>query len=323
MLVSAAKRLVLLVAILAILSFVSFYFFAIESPPLRGHPPLHEYWKWLRGFGTGDSFRSLLTHESLWSTVLPALGHTSVLLATALLLVVALSLVISVAAALRRGSPLDLLLRGLSYLGWAVPAFLLALLVQLAVVVVGGHRGLGPFPIAGWPGWCPASIGLNAGQVTPCPPAGSGLGYALNVLKHVTLPGLTLAAGFVGLHGRYLRSSLLEALDAPYITTARMKGLSEWRVIVRHALPNSLVTFVSALLSDFGVVFGAALAVDWVFQMNGLGTLFLHQFPNGPAPIDTYLIELLLLLTGAFVLVSSLVGELAVARLDPRSWSER
>jgi len=325
MLAAVGRRILLTLCLLAAFSFVTFYFFAETEPPLKGHPPLHEYWVWVHGLVSGRSFESLIfipyrstAGASLWPIVLPPLAHTAVLLASAMVLVVVFSVVIAYAAARMRGSALDVLLRGLAYLGWAIPAYLLGLLVQLVVSVVGGSRGIGPFPLAGWPGSCPASIGLNAGEISPCPPAGSGIALVYHVLTHIALPAATLAAGFVGLHGRFLRSALLEQLDAPYVATARMKGLTERRVILRHASRNALATFVGALFSDFGAIFGTALAVDWVFQLNGIGALLLHEFPQSFGPADIYAIELILLISGGFVLVSSLVGDLAVAGLDPR-----
>jgi peptide/nickel transport system permease protein len=253
------------------------------------------------------------------TTVLDAFGHTAALLATALLLVLFFSVALALAAARKRGSALDVLLRSVSYLAWAVPAFLLALLVQKLLDAVGGAHGLGPFPVAGWPGSCPAGLGINAGTIQPCAAAGTGAHYALNVLRYVTLPAATLAVGFVGLHGRYLRSALLETLDAPFVTTARAKGLSERRVLIGHALRASLATFVSAVLSDFGAVFGAAMAIDWIFELNGLGTVLVNEFPaNSGAPINTYSLQLVLLITGALVIASSFLSELAIGTLDPR-----
>jgi len=330
MLVAAGRRTLLTVVLLAIFSFATFYFFAVTELPLKGHPPLHAYWVWLQGLVNGHSFQSLIdvpfngtAGESLWPVVLPPLAHTAVLLSAAMVIVVVFSVGMAYAAARMRGSALDLLLRGVAYLGWAIPAYLLGLLVQLAASAAGGSNGIGPFPLAGWPGSCPASIGLNAGTLTPCPPAGSGFVLVYHVLTHIALPAATLAAGFIGLHGRFLRSALLEQLAAPYVATARMKGLTERRVILGHALRNALATFVGALFSDFGAVFGAALAVDWIFQLNGIGSLLLREIPQSFAPADIYAIELILLITGGFVLVSSLVGDVAVAGLDPRMRRQR
>jgi ABC-type dipeptide/oligopeptide/nickel transport system permease component len=90
--------------------------------------------------------------------------------------------------------------------------------------------------------------------------------------------------------------------------------------VQRHALRASMSTFVGALLSDFGLIFGAALAVDWVFHLNGVGTVFVREFPiDSFSPTDTYSVQLVLLLSGALVLVSSVLSEIAVIMLDPRT----
>ena len=200
-----------------------------------------------------------------------ALGHTAALLFLTFVLVVVFSVVLALAAASRRGSLLDAVLRGLSYLAWGVPAFLLALLVQKALSSIGSSSGIGPFRLAGWPGSCPAGLGIDAGTFGECPRAGSGLTYVGSVLRYVTLPAATLAVGFVGLHARFLRSALLDTLDAPFVNVARGKGLTQGQLLRRHVLRASLATFTSAFLSDFGAIFGAAMAVDWIFELNGPG----------------------------------------------------
>jgi peptide/nickel transport system permease protein len=167
-------------------------------------------------------------------------------------------------------------------------------------------------------------LGLNAGTFVPCPAAGTGVGYVVNVIRSVTLPALTLAAGFVGLHARYLRTSLSVALDAPYTTTARAKGLPERLVLLRHAMRNSLATFLGAMLADVGAIFGASLAIDWIFQLNGIGSLFIRELginniSGNSIFIDVYAVEALLLVTALILLVSSFLSEFVVFALDPRA----
>ena len=134
--------------------------------------------------------------------------------------------------------------------------------------------------------------------------------YVVGVLRHITVPAVALSLAFIGLHSRYLRSSLLVALSAPYTTTACAKGLPERRVVLQHALRNSLATFTSALLLDFGAIFGAAMAVDWVFRLNGLGTLLVIEINgvgagDGPRYLDAYAVETLLTVAAALVVVSA------------------
>jgi peptide/nickel transport system permease protein len=130
------------------------------------------------------------------------------------------------------------------------------------------------------------------------------------------LPAFALATSFAGLYARFVRSSLLVALAAPFTTTARAKGLPERLVVLRHALRNSLATYVSVLLLEFGSVFGAAMVVDWIFQLNGVGTLFIRTI--GGTSIDPSAVQLIIVVTAAIVLTTSLLADVAVIWLDPR-----
>ncbi|HET7571296.1 MAG TPA: ABC transporter permease, partial [Gaiellaceae bacterium] len=325
------RRVTLGVLVLAALSCASFCFFAWQSPPgstpFGGPAVVHgslvsQWWSWVRGLWHGSSYAVMnaptFTRNFTFAgpTMFDSLGHTVALLAATLLLVVAFAVLVALVSASRQGSALDVLLRGLSYLAWAVPAFLLALLVEVLVNKTVGPRWT--LPLAGWPGQCPAAFGLNRGFLTPCPAAASGLDYVWNVVRYTTLPALTLAVGFVGLHARYLRSALVESLDQQYVTTARAKGLTERRVLLRHALRTSLVTFSGALLADVGAIFGGAMAVDYVFQFNGLGTLFVSAFPVDIGSVNVLVVEPLILMTAVLVIVSSILSDLVVLWLDPR-----
>jgi peptide/nickel transport system permease protein len=118
----------------------------------------------------------------------------------------------------------------------------------------------------------------------------------------------------------------LETLDAPFITTARAKGLRERRVVLLHAMRASLPVFLSAVLADAGAIFGTALAVDWIFSLGGLGTVFISEFPNPQSDsplLNTFPLQMLVVLAGAFVLITSFLAELAVISLDPRMRESR
>jgi peptide/nickel transport system permease protein len=312
------RRIVLAVLVLVAFSFVSFVLFSRLQPPPRPEV-LAQYWTWLKGVFQGKSLSSI---SGGFAPVDVALWHTTVLLAGAFVLVVVFSVGIAMVAALRRGSVVDGLLRGTSFIAWGVPAFLIALILEQLMSTYGSPRGLGPFPIAGWPGQCPVGIGVNHGTLTPCAGGGSGLAYVLHLLTHMFFPCIALALGFVGLHSRYLRTALLETLDAPFIVTARAKGLSESRVVFRHALRASLATFSSVLISDFGAVFGAAVGVDYVFELGGLGSYFIGSFHGETGSFDLYSVEALLLVTASLVLVASIVSEIVVVALDPRVRAE-
>lgn len=302
----AARRAALGVGVLTAVSYTSFVFFqtkfGVGATPFSNSAgeASSRWWHWLEQVARGN-LSSLGGDQSLTWT---AFSHTGVLLAFTGVLVVVFATGLGILGATHAGSAIDVLLRMLSYVAWGVPAFVLALLLWSSTHV------------EGWPGECATFGGIGAHL--GCVPTHPGVGA---VLGHLALPAVALSVSFIGLHARYLRSSLLVALHAPYATTARAKGLPERTVIFRHVLRNSLATFVSALLLDFGTIFGAALAVDYVFRLDGVGMLFLYEisaFSEGGV-IHIPAVTLLLTLTGALVLLASFTAEAAVAWLDPRA----
>jgi peptide/nickel transport system permease protein len=312
-----------LVAMFAALS-LCFYYFASKFFPLRGTSTAHAYWLWVRGIPTGRS----LTHGVIYPHLLPmvgaAFGRTMLLMALTLVLVIAISVPVGVICAARRGSSLEFILRTGTYVAWAVPAFVVAIVLQDGLGRIPGGWGLGWFPPAGWAGNCPGGVGVDQ-HTFQCPAAGHGLTHAGQVIYHLALPALALALGFIGVNARYLRNSLIDTLDAPFITVARGKGLSERAVLLRHALRNAFVTFVPALVSGLGLIFGGALVVDYIFKLGGMGALFLTLLPynvDGIIQIDAYALMLLLLIGAAVMLAASMLGEAVVALLDPRMRSD-
>jgi ABC-type dipeptide/oligopeptide/nickel transport system permease component len=270
------------------------------------------YTAWLSGLAHG-SFGKAYLGWSLWGQYGRAFAHTAILLLLTFLIVGTVSIAIGTISAVRAGSRVDVGLRLFSYAAWGLPAFLFALILQRVCGQAFHAVGVSPLALSHWPGDCP--IPLTGGFYNgTC--AVHGWDVPVQYVRHLTLPAIALATSFIGVHARYLRSSLLFSLNAPYTTTARAKGLSERRVVLRHALRNSLIAFTSALLLDFGSLFGAAMAVDWVFQLNGIGTAFIGAIstPN----IDPNALQFLLVLTAALVLFTSLLSELAVGWLDPR-----
>jgi peptide/nickel transport system permease protein len=330
-----ARRIVLAVAVLAGVSFGSFVMMAtkfssqctsqftpanVVNPPLAGSATQAAslYWDWVKGIPSGRSFGVVCGGDTT-SQVWPAFAHTGALLGATGLIVLVAALALGILAGARAGSFWDTGLRGFSYAAWGVPPFLLAIILQ-SVLRSAGRHGFQWFSIYGWPASCLS----GSGAFYPCGPTGGMAHHTLEIVRALTVPAVALSLAFIGLHSRYLRSSLLVALNAPYTTTARAKGLPERTVVLRHALRNSLATFTSALLLDFGAIFGAALAVDVVFGLNGLGSLLLVEVGgigggDGPRYLNPYAIETLLATAALFVIVASVVAEVAVASLDPRT----
>lgn len=299
----------------------SFFFFASKYLPLKQEPILHAYWTWLRGIPSGRSFSQGLLSNHLFSVVGGAFGRTLLLLLLTLVIAIAVAVPLGCLAAAARGTVLDFLVRIGTYVAWAVPVFVLAILLQNGFGRVPGGWGVGWFPYVGWAGECPNGQGIDPHNFQ-CPAAGHGVTHVAQVIYHLLLPAFVLALGFIGVEARYLRNSIIEALDAPHVTVARGKGLSERAVLIRHGLRNGFVAFVPAVVSDIGVLFGGALAVDYIFQLGGIGSLFINLFQlnaDSVVPVDTYELQLALLFAAGVMITASVVGEVVLAMLDPRT----
>jgi peptide/nickel transport system permease protein len=138
--------------------------------------------------------------------------------------------------------------------------------------------------------------------------------------KGLVIPWFTLAVLYAGLYGRVLRASLVEALQEDYIRTARSKGISESRVLVRHALRTSLITFVTLFGLDFGaLVGGGALLTEVVFGLQGIGKLTYDALQN----LDLPVIMANVMYASFFVVATNALVDVVYVVLDPRVRLER
>jgi peptide/nickel transport system permease protein len=131
----------------------------------------------------------------------------------------------------------------------------------------------------------------------------------------MTLPCVALALGLVGVYARYIRSSMLESLQQQYVVVARAKGVPEWRVLLKHALRNSLIPFTSVLSLEFGAIIGASLAVDAVFSLGGLASAFLSALGQA----DPFQLTALVICVSVVVTMFMLLSDLLAGWLDPRA----
>jgi ABC-type dipeptide/oligopeptide/nickel transport system permease component len=313
------RRLLLGVVVVVCVSLLSWTVFATALSPIwmfygapksvavheivrRAHlhdPLLLRYWYWTKGLFTGQGFgHTAVANAPVGALVWPALTTSLELIAGSLVVVVALSLAVGTIGARRQRSPVGWGLRGFSYAAWSVPPFLLAVLLSQALArLAPGDR-----------------LGLAVGG-PPTPGLGFGLHAVADWFQHMTLPMLVVAAGLVGSYSRYVRTAMLVSLGAPYATVARAKGLRERRVIVRHALRNSLAPFTAVVSLDFGALFGASLAADYVFNLHGLASLFIGQVLQMS---DPFVIQAELVVVAVIVVVVAIAGDLVGAWLDPR-----
>lgn len=329
------RRLLLAASIVAAVSFGAFVAFGLSFDPtgpmtallgpqhvrerafVRAYyhlndPILSRYWRWVRdlfhhGFGTTVSInvrglppQLVSPGEPIGPQLMHAAGITAELVAAALAIVLVSSALVGTISAERRRFRVDIVSRMLAYLGAAVPTFLVGDLLLRALVRHQTVTVIGATPHVSGSG----SLFLLG------PPTGGFLDW----LRHMTLPVVALALGLIGVYSRYIRSSMLVELGQPYVAVARAKGLPERRVVIRHALRNSLIPVTSALSLEIGGVIGASLAADGVFNTGGLASMFLDALGRA----DPFPLTALVVTTAALVCIFTFAGDALVAALDPR-----
>jgi peptide/nickel transport system permease protein len=252
--------------------------------------PVHvQYLRWFGGVVSGDWGRSIQLKGSVLPLVWERFKATVILSATALSLATAIGLPLGVLSAVRVGGALDRFAITLTLLGYSLPAFWLGLLLQLEL----GLRLK----------WLP---------ITGMYPAGGG--DWLDLLRHLVLPAVTLAAGISALIARMTRATMIEALSQDYVRTARSKGLRERAVVYGHALRNALIPILTVLGLQVGYVLGGAVLVERVFSWPGVGTLAV----NAILARDFPLVQGVILLVATTYVLSNLVTDVLYAVADPR-----
>ena len=241
----------------------------------------------------GDLGSSFVHGRPVTNVIAERLPATLLLIMTSLGLSTVAGIALGVVAARRAGRPADLVLRTGALLAYATPAFWLA---QMAAITLA--LGTGWFPVQG---------------LTDARRALTGWSYVVDVVHHLVLPALVLAAGELALTTRLTRTGVLEALATDYVRTARAKGLPEGAVI-RHALRNALLPLVTVVGGRAGLVVTGAVLVETVFAWPGLGQLLLSSIQTRDIPV----LLGLFVLASVTVVVANLITDVACAWLDPR-----
>lgn len=256
---------------------------------LRLDDPAHEqYLRWAGGLLRGDLGNSMMMDRPLGPMIGDAIARSAVLAGLSIVLVAVIGIWLGVYSGVRRGTRSDRFISVGSYFFISVPEFFWAI---LAVMLFTGYLG-----------WLPST------------------GYASmdegfwNWARHIILPVATLVSGLVAHVSRLTRSSMIETMQAQYITAARAKGLPENVVIRRHALRNALVPTITVLAIDVGLLMGGIVVVETVFSYPGLGRLLIFAIEQKDLP----LIQAGILVVTAVYALSNLAADLLYAFFNPR-----
>lgn len=239
-----------------------------------------QFFHYLGGLFQGNLGRSYAQKTEVITLIMARLPATLTLMAAGILVEVVLGLILGVTAAVRRGSLVDNLVMMTSFVGVSAPQFVVALLFLYVFAVT-----LGWFPMSGYG--------------TPA---------------HVILPALTLGVLGAGWYARMARSAMIEVLNQDYVRTARAKGLSSARILLRHALPNALLPIIAMIGIDIGQFMGGVVVVEAVYGWPGIGQLAWQAIQQVDIPIimGVTLVSALAIITG------NLLADIIAPLIDPR-----
>jgi peptide/nickel transport system permease protein len=252
-------------------------------------PLWQQYWSWLVAFARGDWGYSFSDGRAVASRIAERVPATLELVGVGIAGALMLTLPAGVLSAARRGRWLDRLVSAVAMTGISLPAFWFGLLLQIVFTIALG--------------WLPSS-----GRATP---GGSDF---VDRLQHLVMPATVLAVVQAASWSRYLRGAMIETLAQPFIAAARARGLSERRVLLRHALRNALGPVLAVVMVDAALLVSGAVVTESVFAWPGLGSLFTEAL----ARRDYTVLMALLMLTSTAVVVLNVAADAAHAIVDPR-----
>jgi len=243
-------------------------------------PWIVQYFSFLQHAVQGDLGTSLRYRQPVVPLILERLPATATLAAAALVIAVGGALPLGVTAAVKRGKWADTAAIVLALAGQSVPGFWLGILL----------------------------IYIFGVKLRVLPISGTG------TFRHLVLPAITLSAYSLARNSRLIRSAMLDVLNQDFIRTARAKGLHPLAVLRRHALRNSLLSFVTIVGLELGFLLGGALITEMVFAWPGLGRLTIQAIYGK----DVYLVQGAVILMAIVFVVVNLAVDVTYSLLDPR-----
>ena len=261
-------------------------------------PLIAQYGFWLRDAVTDRFGTNLFGSREIWPELTRAFWYTLQLVLAAEVIALVLGIAIGVLGARRQYSFFDYTATTVSFLGYSVPIFWFALVLQVVFTNIFRAFDVRIFYTAG------------ANSVNP----GTGFSFLLDRLQHLALPIIAIAFVSVALYSRYMRASFLEVAKSDYVRTARAKGVKEGTVTRRHALRNALIPIATVAALQFGSTFGGAIVTETIFGIPGMGRFFIEALTAR----DAYEVMAFLVVTAVLIILFNLIADVLYGVLDPR-----
>lgn len=252
-----------------------------------------QYVKWLQLALKGELGYSFFSHQPVSLLIAQRLPLTLVLMITAEAITVFIALGLGIASAVRQYTVTDNIITSLSFIGFSMPIFFIALGLMLIFAVQFKSWGL-PYLPTGADIWDPSD--------------------PLQLIRHLVLPVSALVIIQTAGYSRYIRTSMLEVLGQDYVRTARAKGLPERTTLYKHALRNAALPFITILGLDIPFLLGGALVTESIYAWPGMGRLFWEYAQRGDFPV----VLGILLIVSIAVVFFSIVTDLTYTLIDPR-----
>ena len=256
-------------------------------------PLIIQYGLWLKSFLKGDLGVSV-TGEKVSDKLMERIPNTLLLTSVVILLTWLVGIPLGIYAALNWKKPIDRLMTILTSVGMAVPSFFFALLLLIFAVKTG---------------WFPTG-GLTCYDFSTYSP----LHKVLDVMHHLVLPVTVLFTLSLSGLQRQMRGNLLDVLGSDYVKFARAKGLSENKVVYKHALRNAINPMVTLLGFEFASLLSGAALTEYVFQYPGLGRLILEAVMKS----DINLVMASLMMGTVMLILGNLIADILLKMVDPR-----
>ncbi|WP_040929338.1 oligopeptide ABC transporter permease [Nosocomiicoccus massiliensis] len=253
-----------------------------------------QYRDWVFNMLQGDFGRSYFKQQPVLDVIGDRLMNTVWLSLFSTILIYLLGIPLGMLSGRYNDSLLDNVITGYTYLGFATPTFMFALLM---VLVFGFNLG-----------WFPTSGSVNP-NVDPWT-----MGYFFSKIHHLILPSLSIA--LIGLVGtvQYLRGGIIETKQKDYVTLARAKGLSESKVYRRHIFRNAIIPIAAFFGYEIAGLLGGSIFIEMIYAYPGMGRLFLESISTR----DFSVANVLILFYGFLTIVGTLLSDIILSIIDPR-----
>jgi peptide/nickel transport system permease protein len=232
--------------------------------------------------------------QPVTEVVAEAAGPTILLIGLSEVIAVAVGLLLGAYSGWRRGGALDRLGGGLSLVLYSMPYFVIGM--PLIIIFA---AGLGWFPTSG--------MTTPGGSTEP-------LAQLLDLLRHLVLPLAAISLGLIGGYSILMRSAIIDTRTEDYITTARAKGLTDGRILRKHAFPNAMLPMVTLIAINVGYVIAGAITAEIVFNWPGIGTLTVVALDARDYPV----LQAIFLLVAVSVVLANFAADIIYGLLDPR-----